>query len=145
MCDEDVGYDLNFVIKKKILLSWGKLWGIWYLMHVVIFCVILCHTDGIMIISLIVPMLTNYLGMPLIYLMTARFFSDSEGVNISANLRILWFGSLFYHQRANHGASSRPSRLTHISILSDYETKKSFIKLVNYLKKWSGWIHIWRD
>ena len=31
--------------------------------------------DGIMIISVIVPMLTNYLGMPLIYLTAASFFT----------------------------------------------------------------------
>ena len=47
--------------------------------------------DGIMIISVIVPMLTNYLGtvrndsdnmdlgMPLRYLTAASFFPDSEG------------------------------------------------------------------
>ena len=47
------------------------------------------HTDGIMIISVIVPMLTNYLVMPLIYLTAASFFPESEGVNVNANLRIL--------------------------------------------------------
>ena len=95
-----------------------------------------------MIISVIVHMLTNYLGMPFIYLTAACFFSESDGVYVNAKLRILQFGSLFYHQRANHGALSRPSRPLHISILSDYETETSFIKLVNYLEKWSGWIHI---
>ena len=75
-------------------------------------------SDGIMIISVKVPMLTNYLGMPLIYLTAVCFFADSEGVYVNAKLRIMWFGSLFYHQRANHGALSRPSRLPHISILS---------------------------
>ena len=71
-----------------------------------------------MIISVIVTMLTNYLGMPLVYLTAACFFSESEGVYVNAKLRMLWFGSLFYHQRANHRALSRPSRLLHISILS---------------------------
>ena len=48
------------------------------------------HTlDGIMIISVIVPMLTNYLGMPLIYLTAAGFFPESEGVNVNANIIIL--------------------------------------------------------
>ena len=42
-----------------------------------------------MIISVIVPMLTNYLGMPLIYMTASGFFPESEGVNISANLIIL--------------------------------------------------------
>ena len=75
-------------------------------------------SDGIMVISVIVPMLKNYLGMPLIYLTAASFFPESEGFNVNAKLRIMWFVSLFYHQRANHEASSRPSRLLHISILS---------------------------
>ena len=47
-----------------------------------------CH-DGIMIILVIVPMLTNYLGMPLIYLTAAPFFPESEGVYVNSNLRIL--------------------------------------------------------
>ena len=47
-----------------------------------------------MIISVIVPMLTNYLGMPLIYLTAAGFCAESEGVYVNAKLRILWFGSL---------------------------------------------------
>ena len=47
------------------------------------------NIDGIMIISVIVSMLTNYLGMPLIYLTAARFFPESEGVYVNANLRIL--------------------------------------------------------
>ena len=47
------------------------------------------YIDGIMITSVIVPMLTNYLGMPLIYLTAASFFPESEGVNVNANLRIL--------------------------------------------------------
>ena len=42
-----------------------------------------------MIISVIVTMLTNYLGMPLIYLTADGFFPESEGVNFNANLRIL--------------------------------------------------------
>ena len=75
--------------------------------------------------------------MPLIYMTAASFFPESEGVNINANLRILWFGSLFYNQRANHGALSRPSQLIHISILSDYDTEPSFINLVIYLEKQS--------
>ena len=103
------------------------------------------NNDGITIISVIVHMLTNYLRMPLIYLTAAPFFHVSEGVNVNANLRILWFGSLFYHQRENHGALSRPSQLLYISILSDYETEPSFINLVIYLEKWLEWIHIWRD
>ena len=97
---------------------------------------------GIMIISVIVPILTNYLGMPSIYLTADCFFPESEGVCVNDKLRILLFVSLFYHQRANHGALPRPSRLLHISILSDYETETSFINLVNYLEKLSGWIHI---
>ena len=71
-----------------------------------------------MIISVIVPMLTNYLGMLLIYLTAACFFAESEGVYVNAKLRIMRFGSLFYHQRVNHGDLSRPSRLLYISILS---------------------------
>ena len=46
-------------------------------------------SDGMMIISVIVTMLTNYLGMPLIYLKAASFFPESEGVNVNANLRVL--------------------------------------------------------
>ena len=42
-----------------------------------------------MIISVIVPMLTNYLGMPLIYLKAACFFADSEGVYVNSKLGIL--------------------------------------------------------
>ena len=42
-----------------------------------------------MIISVIVPMLTNYLGMPLIYLTADFFFDDSEGVYVNVKLRIL--------------------------------------------------------
>ena len=42
-----------------------------------------------MIISVIVPMLTNYLGIPLIYLTAASFFPESEGFNVNANLIIL--------------------------------------------------------
>ena len=45
--------------------------------------------DGITIISVIVHMLTNYLGMPLIYLTAACFFAESEGVYVNAKLRIL--------------------------------------------------------
>ena len=71
-----------------------------------------------MIISVIVYMLTNYLGMPLIYLTADCFFGESEGVYVHVKLGILCFGSLFYHQRSNHGALPRPSRLLHISILS---------------------------
>ena len=41
--------------------------------------------DGIMIISVIVYMLTNYLGMSLIYLMAAFFSDDSEGVMLILN------------------------------------------------------------
>ena len=47
------------------------------------------ETDGIMIISVIVPILTNYLGMLLIYLTAAGFFPESEEFNVNANLRIL--------------------------------------------------------
>ena len=39
-----------------------------------------------MIISVIVYMLTNYLGMPLIYLTNACFFDDSEGVYVNVKL-----------------------------------------------------------
>ena len=46
-------------------------------------------SDGIMIISVIVQMLTNYLGMTLIYMMAACFFPGSEGVYVNAKLRIL--------------------------------------------------------
>ena len=42
-----------------------------------------------MVISVIVPMLTNYLGMPLIYLTADCFFPESEGVYVNVNLRIL--------------------------------------------------------
>ena len=42
-----------------------------------------------MIISVIVPMLTNYLGMSLIYLTAAYFFPESEGVYVNAKIRIL--------------------------------------------------------
>ena len=42
-----------------------------------------------MIISVIVPMLTNYLEMPLIYLTAAPFFPESEGVYVNYNLRIM--------------------------------------------------------
>ena len=45
--------------------------------------------DGIMVVSVIVPMFTNYLGMPLIYLTAACFFADSEGVYVHAKLIIL--------------------------------------------------------
>ena len=39
-------------------------------------------------------------------------------VNINANIRILWFDSLFYHQIADHRDLSMPSRLQQNSILS---------------------------
>ena len=42
-----------------------------------------------MIISVIVYMLTNYLGMPLIYLTAECFFDDSEGVYVNVKLGIL--------------------------------------------------------
>ena len=71
-----------------------------------------------MIILVIVPMLTIFLGIPLVYLTDACFLPESEKVYVNTKLRILWFGSLFYHQRANHGALSSPSRLLCISILS---------------------------
>ena len=45
--------------------------------------------DGIMIISVIVPMLNNYLEMPWIYLTADCFFAESEGVYVNAKLRIL--------------------------------------------------------
>ena len=45
--------------------------------------------DGIIIISVIVPMLTNYLEIPLIYLTAACFFPESEGVYVNAKLGIL--------------------------------------------------------
>ena len=47
------------------------------------------NCDGIMVISVIVPMLTNYLGIPLIYLTAAGLFPESEGVYVNVNLRIL--------------------------------------------------------
>ena len=47
------------------------------------------YTDGIMIISVIVYMLTNYLGMPLIYLTADCFFDESEGVYVNFKLEIL--------------------------------------------------------
>ena len=47
------------------------------------------YIDGIMITSVIVPMLTNYLGMPLIYLTAACFFDESEGVYVNFKLEIL--------------------------------------------------------
>ena len=46
-------------------------------------------TYGIMIIPVIVPMLTNYLGMPLVYLTDACFFAESEEVYVNAKLGIL--------------------------------------------------------
>ena len=46
-------------------------------------------SDGIMIISVIVYMLTNYLGMPLIYLTADCFFDESEGVYVNVKLGIL--------------------------------------------------------
>ena len=54
----------------------------------------ICHlwcneSDGIMIISVIVYMLTNYLGMPLIYLTAVCFFDELEGVYVNVKLRIL--------------------------------------------------------
>ena len=49
----------------------------------------LYDTDGIMIISVIVYMLTNYLGMPLIYLTADCIFYDSEGVYVNVKLGIL--------------------------------------------------------
>ena len=42
-----------------------------------------------MIISVIVYMLTNYLGMPLIYMMAVCFFDESEGIYVNVKLRIL--------------------------------------------------------
>ena len=42
-----------------------------------------------MIVSVIVPMLTNYLGMPLIYLTVDCFFDESEGVYVNVKLGIL--------------------------------------------------------
>ena len=42
-----------------------------------------------MIISVINPMLANYLGIPLIYLTADGFFTESEGVHVNANLRIM--------------------------------------------------------
>ena len=42
-----------------------------------------------MIISVIVYMLTNYLGMPLIYLKADCFFDESEGVYVNVKLIIL--------------------------------------------------------
>ena len=42
-----------------------------------------------MIISVIVYMLTNYLGMPLIYLTADCFFDESEGVYVNVKLIIL--------------------------------------------------------
>ena len=42
-----------------------------------------------MIISVIVPILTNYLGIPLIYLTAAGLFPESEGSIVNANLGIL--------------------------------------------------------
>ena len=87
-----------------------------------------------MIISVIVYILINYLGMLLIYITADFFFDESEGVCVYVKLGILWFDSLFYHQIVNHGALPRPSWLLHISILSDYETETSFIKIVNYLE-----------
>ena len=47
------------------------------------------NADGIMIISVIVLKLTNYSGMPLIYMTAACFFPESEGVYVNAKLRIL--------------------------------------------------------
>ena len=64
-------------LKTGSLLSIGK------------FCDDNCVADGIIIISVIVPMLTNYLGTPLIYLTAASFFPESEGVNVNASVRIL--------------------------------------------------------
>ena len=46
-------------------------------------------SDGIMTISVIVYMLTNYLGMPLIYLTDDFFFDESEGVYVHFKLGIL--------------------------------------------------------
>ena len=45
--------------------------------------------DEIIVISVIVPMITNYLGMPLIYLTAACFFAESEGVYVNAKLVVL--------------------------------------------------------
>ena len=42
-----------------------------------------------MIISVIVPMVTNYLVMSLIYLTAACFFAESEGVYVNAKLIML--------------------------------------------------------
>ena len=42
-----------------------------------------------MIISVIVYMLTNYLGMPLIYLTADCFFGESEGVYVNGKLGIM--------------------------------------------------------
>ena len=42
-----------------------------------------------MIISVIVYMLTNYLGMPLIYLTADSFFDESEGVYVNVKIEIL--------------------------------------------------------
>ena len=46
-------------------------------------------SDGIMIISVIVYMLTKYLEMPLIYLTAACFFDESQVVYVNVKLRIL--------------------------------------------------------
>ena len=45
--------------------------------------------DVIMIISVIFYILTNYLGMTLIYLMAYCFFDESEGVYANVKLGIL--------------------------------------------------------
>ena len=42
-----------------------------------------------MIISVIVYMLTNYLGMPLIYLKADGFFDDSEEFYVNVKIGIL--------------------------------------------------------
>ena len=45
--------------------------------------------DVIMIISVMVYMLTNYLGMPLIYMTADCFFYESVGVYVNVKLGIL--------------------------------------------------------
>ena len=87
-----------------------------------------------MIILVIVPMLTIFLGIPLVYLTDACFLPESEKVYVNTKLRILWFGSLFYHQRANNGALSRPSRLLHISILSHHPRSRTPLHLQAHIK-----------
>ena len=94
-----------------------------------------------MIISVIVYMLTNYLGMPLIYLTADCFFDESEGVYVNVKVEILWFGSLLFHQRENHGALPRPSWLPHISILSNMQV--NYVRLFNHGKNTITSVYQW--